>query len=192
MTSKQSTKKGGTKGKAGGSETGGEATAQVNHAAVAWALASTLVIEPEGAASRKILAAADSLASAIGSTAFDLRSEYLLRTILDEYTRCDFRIDGHDRELARRAYNSLVRLAGGDDNAPEPKDENSAAWRHWTLRRVRADFESSDSKGYAAAWAYYNKLFKGLAADQDFFRVSFAYRLLPQLIQAKQEIAELI
>jgi hypothetical protein len=86
---------------------------KVDHAAVAWALANTLFTQPEGAASRKILAEAERLASAVGSTAFDMRTEYLLRTILDEYTRCDFQIDGHDRGPARRAYNSLLRLAVG-------------------------------------------------------------------------------
>jgi hypothetical protein len=104
MTKKHSSRKGSTKG------------GEVDHAAVAWALANTLFIEPEGAASRKILAAASSLASAIGSTAFDLRPEYLLRTILDEYTRCDFQLDGHDRGPARRAYNSLLRLAVGAED----------------------------------------------------------------------------
>jgi hypothetical protein len=192
MSHIKSTKKGGKKGKAEGSKASRATTVQVSHAAVAWALATTLVIAPEGATSRKILAEANNLASAIGSTAFDMRPEYLLRATLDEYTRCDFRIDGHDREPARRAYNKLVRLAGGADDAPEPKDENSAGWRHWTMRRIRADFESGDPERYAAAWAYYDKLFKGLAADQNFFHVSFALRLLPQLIQAKQEIAGLI
>jgi hypothetical protein len=137
---KKSTKKGGTKGKAEGSKKGGE----VDHAAVAWALANTLFIEPEGAASRKILAAADGLASAIGSTAWDMRAEYLLRTILDEYTRCDFRIDGHDRGLARRAYNNLIRLAvGAEDFA--------------VARRV-AELMRGDDKGSAEAVEWFMQL----------------------------------
>lgn len=109
---KQSTKKGSTKGKAEGSKRGGE----VDHVAAAWALANTLFIEPEGAMAREIIAETDNLASAIGSTAFDLRPEYLLRTLLDEYTRCDFKIDGHDRSPARRAYNNLMRLAVGAED----------------------------------------------------------------------------
>lgn len=119
---------------------GARGASPANHAAVAWALGATLAAEIDGRAARKIIAAANALASATSNTAFDFRPAVLLQTLLDQYHACDFDLEGTDKARARRAYAELIGLAGGPDDAPEPSDKKSAEWRHWTMRRIRADF----------------------------------------------------
>lgn len=157
---------------------------EVNHAAIAWALAATLAAEPESATARRIIEAADAIGAATGTVdAFDYRSEHMLRNLLETHTAPDaYEFDAHDRagtdrEKGERAYRTLVRLAGGVEGAPEPKDKTSSAWRHWTLRRIRADFESPNTEAYGTAW--------------DEFRFFVAHFLMPDSATVNSALATL-
>ena len=50
----------------------------------------------------------------------------------------------------------------------------------------------NDRAAYQRAWEEYRALLTGLIADENFWHISFATRLLPHLLDARQEIAELI
>jgi hypothetical protein len=129
-----------TKSKA---QPGAPGKAEVDHAIVAWALAGVLAAQPENFFSRAIVAAADKLGASIGAhEAYDLRAEFTLRNLLDAHTSCAYDLDGQDRRKGKRAYDSLVALAGGAEGAVEPEDKTSCAWVCWTMRRIRAGFMS--------------------------------------------------
>jgi hypothetical protein len=107
--------------------------AEVNHKAVAWALAA--VAAPE---------------------VYDLRAEIMLRDLLDAHTSCAYDLDGQDKGKGQRAYARLVALAGGPEGSPEPEPKASCAWTCWTMRRIRNDFYApADAPGearYLKAW----------------------------------------
>lgn len=48
-----------------------------------------------------------------------------------------------------------------------------------------------DHSQYAQAWKEYKALLTGLVADEDFWHVSYALKLLPYLLIARQEIDEM-
>jgi hypothetical protein len=77
-------------------------------------------------------------------------------------------------------------------NAGEPKNWLSAEWRYWKLRRLTKAFTSGDSDAYDAAGKEYKALLHELVADRNFYHVSFALQLLPDLIIARQDIAGLL
>ena len=94
---------------------------------------------------------------------------------------------------AREAKRAELRAATAraELDAPEPKNKLSKEWRYWKLRHLEADFASGDPARFQAAFDYFSKLIRGLLADENFYHVSHARALLPQLIIARQEIDEI-
>lgn len=122
---------------------------EVDHAVVAWALASVLAATPEGRDAQKIVEASDALGGATGKPeTFDLRADVMLRALLDGYTSCAYDLTGQDKLKGKRAYAELVSLAGGFEGAPEPKDKTSTAWACWTMRRLRAELTTTLRESY--------------------------------------------
>jgi hypothetical protein len=77
-------------------------------------------------------------------------------------------------------------------NAPEPKNWLSSEWRHWKIRQLTRALTGDDSEAYNAAWEEYQKLLRALVADEDFYHTSFALALLPHLLVARQDIAQIL
>jgi hypothetical protein len=160
---------------------------EVDHSIIAWALATTLA----GETARSIVGEASELGGATGEPeTFDLRPEVMLRRLLDGHTACAYDLDGQDRRKGQRAYDALVRLAGGAEGAPEPKDKTSDEWRHWTLRRIRADFESGDAERYSRAWRKFDGLLKAQWLDENRNHVSISLPMLAPLVMGLQQAHE--
>lgn len=92
-------------------------------------------------------------------------------------------------EEKRRAWQA-ERLEA-ERSKPEPKNWLSQEWRHWKLRQLERGFEGS-GKEYQAAWDEYKALLAELTNTEDFYHVYFALSILPDLIIARQDIAQMI
>jgi hypothetical protein len=103
-----------------------------------------------------------------------------------------------DRRVLRREWHDAEPSPPGaaepEADAEEPPDRTSAKWRAWKVRQVTRAFEwrEGDHDAYQRAWDEYRALLMGLVADENFWHVSFAARLLPHLLAARQEIADLV
>lgn len=117
------------------------------------------------------------------------RDEYYskLREVLARTSAGETLEDIYQEQQAERHAREQERL-----NAPEPKDWLSAEWRHWKIRQLSRAFDGDDREAYTAAWAEYIALLKSLVAEGSFYHVSFALALLPDLITARQDIAQFI
>jgi hypothetical protein len=112
------------------------------------------------------------------------------------------KIDKDTREAVRRAMESepmerfvdtVISAEHGRKIRPtgEPKDRLSDEWRYWKLRQLERGFSGDDSEAYNAAWKEFKALLMGLIGDGDFWHVSHALSILPQLIIARQSIDRL-
>jgi hypothetical protein len=76
--------------------------------------------------------------------------------------------------------------------APEPQDKLSEEWREWKIAHLsHAWLESHVHDRYTRAWDDFTELLMRLIADEDFWHISHAFSILPQLLRARQEIDRL-
>jgi len=73
---------------------------------------------------------------------------------------------------------------------PEPEDQTSDEWRYWKIANLHLDFGSGNTDAYRRAHEEFRALLTELYHDDDFWHVTNALALLPQLIIAKQRIEE--
>jgi hypothetical protein len=111
---------------------------EVNHEVIAWALAGVLWARPDSRDASAIEREANKLGGATGDTTHSFRPEVMLRALLDSHTETEYEAEGYDRDKGTKAYKALVRLAGGPEGSPEPKNKKSCAWACWHMRRLRA------------------------------------------------------
>lgn len=76
------------------------------------------------------------------------------------------------------------------NNAPEPTNWRSQEWRHWKIRQLTRALNSDDTAAREAAFQEYKTLLSELVRDEDFYCVPFMVALLPDLIIARQDIAQ--
>ena len=98
-----------------------------------------------------------------------------------------------DEQHARRQAGTTAEREQ-NEHSPEPADQTSQEWRDWKVKQFEQAVEHrvDDRAAYDLAWQEYEALLRGLIADDNFWHVSFATKLLPHLLDARQEIAEWI
>jgi hypothetical protein len=94
-------------------------------------------------------------------------------------------------EIYREDCQRRAKIEEEERNAPEPRNWLTAEWRYWKIRKIEEGFNSDDPEAYEEAWAEYRALLNDLVKDGNFYHVSYASSLLPDLLIARQQIAKL-